>query len=40
MIKKRPFLGITHYQKQYVYTKCTFPVPRMSNRGAGEMTEL
>jgi len=40
MIKKRPFLGITHYQKLNVYTKCTLPVLRMSNRGAGEMTEL
>jgi len=40
MIKKRPFLGITHYQKLNVYTNCTLPVLRMSNCGAGEMTEL
>ncbi len=40
MIKKRPFLGMTHYQKLNVYRNCTLPVPRMSNRGAGEMTEL
>ena len=40
MIKKRPFLGITHYQKLNVNTNCTLPVLRMSNCGAGEMTEL
>ncbi len=40
MIKKRPFLGITHYQKLNFYTNCTLLVLRMSNCGAGEMTEL
>lgn len=40
MIKKRLFLGITHYQKVNVYSNCTLPVPGMLDRGAGEMTKL